>query len=69
MTRLDTYTQSRFTQLHSLVSQIKQHLSDATKRNGLLKLFENAADQAIQSDVLMNQLELWGVKTTDEEIQ
>ena len=51
-----------------MVSQIKQHLSDATKRNALLKLFENAADQAIQSDVLMTQLEQWGVKMTDEEI-
>jgi hypothetical protein len=68
MTRLDTFKQSRFNKLSSVVSQIKQHLSDATKRNALLKLFENAADQAIQSDVLMTQLELWGVKITDEEI-
>jgi hypothetical protein len=50
------------------VAQIKVHLADQKKRDGLLKLFENAEDQAIQSDVMMHTLEGWGVKINEEEI-
>ena len=65
---MTTFLKKRVQKLELLVTQIKVHLADQKKRDSLLKLFENADDQAIQADVMIHLLEAWGVKMTEEEV-
>ena len=68
MSRMSTFLKKRVQKLEPLVSQLKVHLTDPKKREALLKLFENADEQAIQADVMVHTLEAWGVKMSEQEV-